>query len=294
MSDVIVTASGADKDKGKSKSLVADIADEVLLKDPGKATISKHQTRHRSLSDNYLDSKAAAPGANDGYIEGYASKFDEIDHQGEVVRKGAFTKTIAEQDGKIVLSAKHFARGGDLEHAVATVVDLKEDDYGLWFKAVWHNDDASQRIRQKVVELRARGTKVASSIGYRPVKWGWIRSPVGDASIMEHTEIALKEITLTLNPACDGAIIIDAKEDNGENKNGAGSSGAEDGRAQEEPLVAKGTAVATVKEGDVPAPKTARTTVTEADTHSADARVISIKASHARIRAKLDALKRKP
>ncbi len=268
-------------------------ADLVIFTDPSKAEISKHAVRHHRLGKNFLDIKEDAPGAKHGTIEGYASQFNVVDHQREIVRPGAFTKTIAEQDGKIVLSAKHFARGGDLEHAVATVVELREDEYGLKFKANWHADEASQRIRQKVLALRKSGVKVFTSIGYIPMKWGYIKSEENDAmTLLELTEIALKEITITLNPANEGAVVLDAKDKKDKDKkddNAAGSSGVDDDRAQDEPHVTEGTADSTAKakgkKEDTPA---ARATVTEADAHSADAKVINAKARSASIRLKLE------
>ncbi len=270
---------------------VAAGADEFdVCRQPDKTTITKHAKRRHSLEENHLYVKEETPGAKFGTIEGYASQFDLVDFQHEVVRKGAFTKTITEQDGKIVLSAKHFANGGDIENAVATIVELKEDDYGLWFKANWYGDEASQAIRKKVVDLRKNGVKVFSSIGYMLMKWGFIKSEDGGMSILEIQEVALKEVTLTLNPANEGAVILEAK--NKPDDNSAGSSGADDDPSKDEPKVTSGTAEGTVKpenaEGSKPdsTPAAAPTVANEVDTHSADAEVIEAQAKTTLVKAK--------
>jgi len=282
-----VAVAVAPDDGPKSSEEVVDMLD--ALADPGRATISKNAVYHRKLEANWLDTKAKAPGAPYGSIEGYASQFDVVDHQREIVRKGAFAKTITEGGGKIVLSARHFARGGDIEHAVAAIVELREDDYGLKFRANFFKDDASQLLRQKILDLRAAGVKVYSSIGYIPVKWGYIVDEASKTQLVEHTEIALKEITLTLVPANEGAVILDAKDT--KNTDGAGSSRADDDQTSPKPVVTDGAAVATAKSAGEKDSTAARATATEANGHLLDAQVIAARAKAARLRVWLEELR---
>jgi len=282
---VAVAAAPGDGPKGRKEDF--DMTD--VLTDPGKATMSKNAVRHRRLDENWLEAKAKAADAPHGTIEGYASQFDVVDHQREIVRKGAFAKTINEAGAHIVLSAKHFARGGDIEHAVAAIVELREDEYGLKFRANFFKDEASQYIRQKVLDLRAAGVKVGSSIGYIPVKWGYITDETSKSQLIEHTEIALKEITLTLSPANEGAVIVAAKDK--DDSDGAGSSRTDDDRTSPKPAVTDGAAVVTAKpagEKDSPA---ARATAAKADGYLLDAQVIAARAKAARLRAGLEELR---
>jgi len=72
-----------------------------------------------------------------GTFQAYASVFDNVDSYGDVVRKGAFERTLAEwaeRDAKLPLLWGHdfydpFSNIGHIEEA-------KEDDHGLWVEGV--------------------------------------------------------------------------------------------------------------------------------------------------------------
>ncbi|KKL23957.1 hypothetical protein LCGC14_2420180, partial [marine sediment metagenome] len=177
-----------------------------------RAEIEKLATYRRFLTDAKITLGKADGVDPAGYVEGYASAFDVIDHQGDVVRKGAFTKTIAERGpGKIPLMAMHFARGGDIAECVGVVTRLEEDDYGLKFRAEFLTDEKSQEIRKKIEALRGKSVTIGTSIGYRRVKGSTVEED--GRTLYEHTEIALAEVTLTLKPANEGAFITDGKSD---------------------------------------------------------------------------------
>lgn len=178
-----------------------------------RAEIEKQVTYRRFLDDTRITvGKTDGDPVFDGYVEGYASAFDVIDHQGDVVRKGAFTKTIAERGtSKIPLMAMHFARGGDISESVGVVMEMREDSYGLKFRGEFLNDEKSQEVREKIKALRQKDVRVGTSIGYRRVKGNTIDED--GRTLYEHTEIALAEITLTLKPANEGAFITDGKSD---------------------------------------------------------------------------------
>ncbi|KKL50665.1 hypothetical protein LCGC14_2303230, partial [marine sediment metagenome] len=119
----------------------------------GERELNRGATYQRPLGADgtYIQMKAKTPTSRRGSVEGYLSAFNVIDHQGDVVRPGAFTKSIAErgQAGKIPLMVRHFAAGGDILDCVGTITELKEDDYGLWFSAEFHPDQRSQDVRDK-------------------------------------------------------------------------------------------------------------------------------------------------
>ena len=187
---------------------------DALFADPSKRTISKTEVRRRMLDANVADisCKAQTPTAKNGTIEGYASVWDVVDHQGEVVRRGAFTKTIAEAGKKLPLMIIHFARGGDVMAAVGAITELKEDEYGLWFKATWLGDELSQTVRDKCLELDKADISIGSSIGYKTINYGFTKDAANDRTYVELRELALKEITITLKPANDVALITSAKD----------------------------------------------------------------------------------
>ena len=174
--------------------------------------IQKAATYHSFLADAQIVAGKANDGLGDGWVEGYASEFNKIDHQDEVVRKGAFVKTIAERgDRKIPLMAKHFANGGDIVDCVGVITCMSEDDYGLKFRAEYIPDEKSQEVRKKVEALRTKNVRVGTSIGYRRVQWGY--KDEDGRRILEHTEIALVEVTITLKPSNEGAFITGGKDE---------------------------------------------------------------------------------
>jgi HK97 family phage prohead protease len=143
-----------------------------------------------------------------GWIEGYASVFNVVDHQGDVVRPGAFQKTIAERipAGKVKLMARHYARGGDTLEVIGTITEAKEDEHGLWIHAELSANGTAQNVRQLVHEGHVNNL----SIGYRPVQY----SDTVDADgkqIRELTELVLAEVTVVARPANDAAVITAAK-----------------------------------------------------------------------------------
>lgn len=81
--------------------------------------------------------KEAGPdnGLAEGQFIGYASVFDNVDLYGDVVRKGAFTKTLnawAEKEKPIPLLFGHDTR--DPNNSIGYVIEATEDEHGLLVK----------------------------------------------------------------------------------------------------------------------------------------------------------------
>ncbi len=157
------------------------------------------------LTDAGLSAKAE-DGA--GWIEGYASIFNNLDQQREVVRPGCWAKSVAERvpAGKVKLMVRHYAHGGDTLECIGTVSQGKEDDRGLWFHADLSSVQMAQDIRQKVQE----GHIGYSSVGYQPVEWGEIAWEDGKSAV-ELTQAKWLETTLTNMPANELAVLTAAK-----------------------------------------------------------------------------------
>ena len=154
-----------------------------------------------------IQAKAVGEDNKEKRITGYASTFDNIDRVGDVVRKGAFQKTIAERlpTGKLKLMSKHFAHGGDGLETVGTIDVLREDSKGLYFEArIAETDHAEQ-----VYKLAKGGHLSASSIGYSIIDGG--PTVVEGKEVFELRELKLFEVTLTNNPANEMAEHITAK-----------------------------------------------------------------------------------
>ncbi len=172
------------------------------------AVIDSTQVRRRSLQDVDFTFGPAAKAENEsGWLEGYASVFNVIDQQAEVVRPGAFTKTIAERvsAGKVKLMTMHMAFGGDTMEVIGTIASAKEDTRGLWIHADFASTDHAQEARKLAVEGHVSGL----SIGYNAMA----AAPLTEdgKTIIELTELRLLEVTLTARPVNELALVTDAK-----------------------------------------------------------------------------------
>lgn len=101
---------------------------------------------------------------DDQTLEGYASTFGNVDLGGDVVMKGAFTKTIANiKANGIPLLADHVASTSSV---LGTIFDAKETDHGLWIKARFSSAPSAQDVRIKMLEKHVNKL----SIGYQALE----------------------------------------------------------------------------------------------------------------------------
>ncbi len=131
-----------------------------------------------------------------GWLEGYASVFGNVDLGGDVMQKGAFTKTIKERlkKGAVKLFDSHMFHAGS-KGVIGVVTELMEDDYGLWFKARFASTQDAQDIRIKVKE----GILDALSFGFDILQ----SKPDPNGKIRYITEVKLWEISVVpfgMNP----------------------------------------------------------------------------------------------
>ncbi len=69
-----------------------------------------------------------------GIVTGYFSNFDSKDSDGDVIRKGAFTKSIMENGPEGKGRVKHLFNH-DPGKPLGVITVLKEDDYGLYYES---------------------------------------------------------------------------------------------------------------------------------------------------------------
>jgi HK97 family phage prohead protease len=158
-------------------------------------------SRMRNLDDTRLKAVKAENGLFTE-LTGYATKWDVVDSYGEVVDRGAFTKSIIERmpKGMIYLLYDH---GWEVENLIGTIVEAKEDDYGLWFRATISSNDNAQAVMWLIEEGHAKFL----SIGYNPVKELYVEPE----QVVHLVEIKWREVSVVLFPANEGAIIVGAK-----------------------------------------------------------------------------------
>lgn len=144
--------------------------------------------------------KVEETGEGSGYVEGYASVFNNVDLGGDVVKPGAFRKTIKERlkKGMIKLYDSHQLFEGT-GAVIGLVKDAKEDDYGLWFHADFSSVSRAQEVRTKIRE----GILNATSFGYDIIK----SNPRGENEEgYDLTELRLWEVSIVpwgMNPKAE-------------------------------------------------------------------------------------------
>jgi len=131
-------------------------------------------------------------------VAGYASTFDDPYNIGrdqlEVVRPGAFARTITERGQKLKLLASHDSGRFPLGRATA----LSEDATGLFaeFRI------SKTKLGDEALELLADGALDAFSIGFQPIASGFTAE-----GVRELREVRLIEVSLVAIPANPRALV---------------------------------------------------------------------------------------
>ncbi|NCB02521.1 MAG: HK97 family phage prohead protease [Spirochaetia bacterium] len=141
-----------------------------------------------------IEIKAIQEGKN-LFVEGYAAIFGNVDSYGDVIIPGACRVTISGAEGKrIKLCYQH-----NIGNVVGKIIELKEDDRGLWFKAKISNTT----LGKDLVELINDEAINELSIGYNATEWD-INAEQG---VRYLREIKLYEISFVSRAANNEATI---------------------------------------------------------------------------------------
>jgi HK97 family phage prohead protease len=131
-----------------------------------------------------------------GIIKGYGSYFGNKDSDNDVIMKGAYKKTIAENGERVKYLYQH-----DMNQPIGKMTELYEDEKGLVFVA----EIAKTQLGKDVVELMKSGVITENSVGIMPMQ----KNNKGD--YREITEVKLYEISAVTLAANDQAKILDVK-----------------------------------------------------------------------------------
>lgn len=157
------------------------------------------QKNNLETKDIPLNLKAIGAG---GEVEGYASLFGVEDLGGDVVVKGAFTKSLAQNESKkrnIKMLWQH-----DPAQPIGVWEDVREDEKGLWVKGRILNDVAKGREAASLIEA---GAIDGLSIGYRTVN-----SAKDAGGLRLLTELQIWEVSFVTFPMLPGAT-VDIRKD---------------------------------------------------------------------------------
>nr|DAV65821.1 MAG TPA: prohead serine protease [Caudoviricetes sp.] len=140
----------------------------------------------------------------EGIISGYASVFGNVDSYGDIVVKGAFSKSIEkiETTGKVI-SVFYGHNMEDPRANIGRVIELREDNHGLFFRA--QLDLSGDTYGRLVYEQLKDGRLDSLSFGF---------SVIGGANTedgYELRELELYEISVVPIPANQEAQITEVK-----------------------------------------------------------------------------------
>ena len=134
-----------------------------------------------------------------GEFSGYAAVFGNVDSGGDIIEKGAFTKTIAEDFARIKILSQH----NSYDLPIGKPLELREDEKGLYIRGKISDTQTGRDIRT----LLKDGVLAELSIGYDAVDFEWD----GDSGIRHLKEIKLWEVSIVTWAMNDQAKINDVK-----------------------------------------------------------------------------------
>lgn len=152
----------------------------------------------RQLEYKNLSFKIENADLQESMFEGYASVFGNKDSQGDIIERGAFTKTLTESRDRVKVLWQH-----NIFEPIGRPVEMREDDLGLYIKAKISETDTGK----KALTLARDGVVNEMSIGYDVVKDDFDRSR--DARILK--EIRLFEVSLVTFAANPMALVTGVK-----------------------------------------------------------------------------------
>lgn len=160
------------------------------------------------LKDRELKYKSTITKVEDidekGQVKFYASIFGNKDKAGDIVVKGAYTKTISENFKEI----QHY-KNHDNRLMPGVVIEAKEDSIGLFIVSkLILGTQLGKETYEEYKAMAEAGKSMFHSIGYVPV----IEEQKDESNYLK--EIYLKEVsTLTAHPANNEALTVDIKSE---------------------------------------------------------------------------------
>ena len=129
-------------------------------------------------------------------VKGYGSYFDNKDSDQDIIRRGAYQKTIQENGNRVKYLYQH-----DMMQPLGKMDELYEDEKGLVFTA----SVPKTQLGTDVIELMKAGVITENSVGIMPI----VKEMKGD--YREIREVKLYEISAVTMAANDQAKILDIK-----------------------------------------------------------------------------------
>jgi|TARA_Y100000385_G_C12935829_1_gene568817 uncharacterized protein len=123
-----------------------------------------------------------------GIIKGYASMFNNKDSDGDIITKGAYTKTLLENSERIAFLYQH-----NMNQPIGKPLSMKEDEKGLFIEAKISDSSLGKDVKTMVSE----GILKEFSVGFIPIKED-LQKDVNYIKEIKLFEFSL--VTLAANP----------------------------------------------------------------------------------------------
>jgi len=101
-----------------------------------------------------------------GIVTGYFSKFNNVDSDGDIIRPGAFTKTIKENGPQSALPRIKHLLNHDPSQPLGKLMNLKEDATGLMYES----QIGTHSLGRDFIKMVESGLITEHSIGFRIMK----------------------------------------------------------------------------------------------------------------------------
>ena len=156
------------------------------------------------MKTRHFELKIKSADIEEGIISGYASVFGNVDSYGDIVVRGAFSRFLAELRVKNKVIPVFYGHNMEDPRAnIGRVLELREDERGLWFKA--QLDLSGDTYGRLVYEQLKDGRLDSLSFGFSVV------DGANTEAGYELRELELYEISVVPIPANQEALITEVK-----------------------------------------------------------------------------------
>jgi HK97 family phage prohead protease len=107
-----------------------------------------------------------------GIVTGYFSKFNNVDSDGDIMKPGAFTKTISEQGPQSAQPRIKHLLNHDPSQPLGKLLTLKEDSYGLYYESQVGTHEGGEDF----IKMVESGLITEHSIGFKIIKRNQVQS----------------------------------------------------------------------------------------------------------------------
>jgi HK97 family phage prohead protease len=125
-----------------------------------------------TIKDITIGSEIVDTDSLKGIVSGYFSKFDNVDSDGDIMKPGAFTKTIKEQGPASTQPRIKHLLNHDPSQPLGKLLSLKEDANGLYYESQVGTHEGGMDF----IKMVESGLITEHSIGFKIIKRNQIQS----------------------------------------------------------------------------------------------------------------------